>query len=140
VGGDSWQYSNKGKHQLVRDLVLLTCIADEASVQHSIPAPASDTSAAAAAAAAAPGASTDGDQDMQDAAAATAVNEAGVVEDAVGPVSPQELVQAARVLLLLLLQLYSSCEEVGMYGQATGGEGRRHMQRLQGGAGQPNDR
>jgi hypothetical protein len=63
---------------------------------------------------------------------------AGVVADQVPLVSPLELVQSARVLLLLLLQLYSGCEEAGVYGR--GGEGRHHMQRLQGGGGQPNDR
>lgn len=58
-------------------------------------------------------------------------------QQAPAAVSVQELIQSARVLLLLLLQLYSSCEEAGVYGKE--GVGRHHMQRQTGG-GQPNDR
>lgn len=154
VGGDSWRYmheSNKGKHQLVRDLLLLTaCNPAAADATMSTPRPA--LSQQPAAAAATPAANGDSDAIMQDAGTPAAANEpapceptaavqataAGVVPDQVPLVSALELVQSARVLLLLLLQLYSSCEEAGVYGRA--GEGRHHMQRLQGGSGQPNDR
>jgi hypothetical protein len=157
VGGDSWRYlheSNRGKHQLVRDLLLLVASSGDAPT-----ATAATRAQRAPAAAAAPAAPADADDDaiMQDvgaaaaapaalgpttaaaaAAAAAWAPAAGTVPERVPPVSAQELVQSARVLLLLLLQLYSSCEEAGVYGR--GGEGRHHMQRLQGGAGQPNDR
>lgn len=163
MGGDAWKYihgSTKGKHQLVRDLLLLvSSTGDEAAeppTQRAAPAAAAapESPAAAAAAATPP---DDGDIHMDDAdmdmlaaavpavaaaaapaPAAKAECEPGVVASEVSPVSAQELIEAARMLLLLLLQLYSSCEEAGVY--CRGGEGRHHMQRLQGGAGQPNDR
>lgn len=149
VGGDTWRYiqgSNKGRHQLVRDLVLLVSFyGDEAAAVAALAAPAGRgqaPGAAAAAAAAAPAAAADAD--MTEAAelpAAGRSEKATAAADEVhhaDPVCNQELVQAAQVLLLLILQLYSSCEEAGVYGR--GGDGRHHMQRLQGGAGQPNAR
>lgn len=161
MGGDAWRYipgSTKGKHQLVRDLLLLvSSTGDEAAqplTQRAAPAAAAAPEPPAPAAAAT--APDDGDVHMDDAdmdmlaAAVPAVAaaapappakaecEPGAVASEVSPVSAQELIEAARMLLLLLLQLYSSCEEAGVY--CRGGEGRHHMQRLQGGAGQPNDR
>lgn len=143
--------SNKGKHQLVRDLLLLTACSPAAAAATALtPHPA--LSQQPGPAVATPAATGDTDAVMQDAGTPAAANNpapceptaavqattAGVVADQVPLVSALELVQSARVLLLLLLQLYSSCEEAGVYGR--GGEGRHHMQRLQGGSGQPNDR
>lgn len=164
MGGGSWQYtpdSGKGKHQLVRDLLLLVASSGDGADAPAAPRASRTPSTTAAGATAAVAAATDGDGDamMQDAdaptatagaaaaaagpaatvpAAAAVAVQAGVVPEKVPLVSAQELIQSARVLLLLLLQLYSSCEEAGVYGR--GGEGRHHMQRLQGGGGQPNDR
>lgn len=148
VGGDSWRFipgSNKGKHQLVRDLLLLAAISGDDAASSAVRKPR-DAAPAATAAAAAAGSQSNGDVEMADAnapagaavadTAAAAAAAAG--SDSAALVTTQALIQAGRVLLLLLLQLYSSCEEAGVYGR--GGEGRHHMQRLQGGAGQPNDR
>jgi hypothetical protein len=138
VGGDSWRFipgSNKGKHQLVRDLLLLAATSGDDAYGSAV------RKARNAAPAAAAGSQTNGDVEMADAnaaAAAAAADTAAAGPDSAALVTAQALVQAGRVLLLLLLQLYSSCEEAGVYGR--GGEGRHHMQRLQGGAGQPNDR
>jgi hypothetical protein len=144
VGGDSWRYvhgSHKGKHQLVRDLLLLSAISGGDAAGPAV----HKTRETAKAAAAAAGSQPNRDVEMADAnapvgaaAAETAAAVAAAVQSPAALVTAQALIQAGRVLLLLLLQLYSSCEEAGVYGR--GGEGRHHMQRLQGGAGQPNDR
>lgn len=141
----------------MRDLLLLVASSGDSVDVRAAPRASRTPSTTAAAATAAVAAATDGDGDavMQDAeapaaaaaaaepapttpAAAVVAVQAGIVPEKVPLVSVQELIHSARVLLLLLLQLYSSCEEAGVYGR--GGEGRHHMQRLQGGGGQPNDR
>lgn len=123
IGGDTWRYlpgQHKGKHPLVRELLLLaSCTGDDP--QPAAPAGFATLRATLAASA--------------EALGAAGSNPAAAMAP---PVAAADLVSAARRLLLLLLQLFSSCEEAGVYEAAS--SGRAHMQRSVAGAAQPNDR
>lgn len=95
----------KGKHRLVRDLVLLVTTNLDTTIDNL----ASSTAPAAAAAA--------GSITPAPLAAAAAIAAANTATTTVlQPVSAVELVSAARQLLLLMLDLYSNCEAAGVYG------------------------
>lgn len=126
VGGNAWGFVEegaKGKHQLVRDLLLLASCsggqaASPAPTRHSLVQAMLDAHTAAAPAPAADAA----------AAAADAAHHAAAVDAAAAaPVTSLDLVAAGRRLLVLLLQLFSSCEEAGVYSSGAGS--RHHMQR-----------
>lgn len=101
----------KGRHRLVRDLVLL--VTSNLDMTADIIAPATPAPATAAAA---------NRNSIPAPSVAAAVPAAAQV---VQPASPPELVSAARQLLLLMLDLYSNCEAAGVYG----GGSRLHSKR-----------
>lgn len=108
----SWAMADcrRGKHTLIRDL--LRIIAAGSKTSRTVNSAALQVPA--------------GSQPSAEAAAAAAGGATAVSVGAVGAVSHQELVGASRVLLLLLLQLFSSAEAAGVYGASRSGH---HSQR-----------
>jgi hypothetical protein len=108
----SWAQGTGSKQQLVSDLVEMLAVGLPPPSSSGTPAPPPPAAVAAAAA-------------SGDPVAAAAASGACIV-------APQQLVAAARQLLALLLEVFSCCEAVGLYGSAGG--------RSRAAAGRQNDR